>query len=283
MTTPPSLPPAMDPEQMNDTPPCPNATPEWAERAYDEIMDRLPNYSPHEKRAVAAKIIRDHAPTAPVPATSELCGRLALMKNQRIACTADDTKTFTDAIAALKQLAPLAGEVERLKDLLREVGDSHKQGLEHVKNQERTLTEYSTEVADLRQKLAASERECVEAKKDSNRIDLLAYNPDYIDLDEFDEDPDGLRTAIDRIMESGTPKVKLRTQLAAAKLDADALASCLEVFANLDVQHMVNQRKAHAHPVFGLNSTQFCLGDVLNAKQVLAAHRATGGAGEKAT
>ncbi len=36
---------------------------------------------------------------------------------------------------------------------------------------------------------------------DSERIRILAYNPDCIDLQDYDENPDGLRRAIDAILE----------------------------------------------------------------------------------
>lgn len=60
---------------MNDTPPCPNATPEWAVRCSYEIARKVNDESTkyltdyHAIRAIAPDIIACHAPTAPRPTT----------------------------------------------------------------------------------------------------------------------------------------------------------------------------------------------------------------------
>lgn len=50
---------------------------------------------------------------------------------------------------------------------------------------------------------------------------------------------------------------------------APELLEALKPFANLDVQHMVSLGKKPNHPIFGLNSTQFTLGDVLRASAAI--------------
>lgn len=41
------------------------------------------------------------------------------------------------------------------------------------------------------------EAEVAALREDKERLDWLAFNPDYINLDNYDEDPDALRVAID--------------------------------------------------------------------------------------
>ena len=57
------------------------------------------------------------------------------------------------------QLAARDAERATLRALLVEVKEHHALGLEHVKNQERTLDEYAKEVADLRAQLTARDAE----------------------------------------------------------------------------------------------------------------------------
>lgn len=54
---------------------------------------------------------------------------------------------------------------------------------------------------------------------------------------------------------------------------APELLEALRPFASLDVRHMISLGKKSDHPIFGLNATQFTLGDVLRA--VAAISKAT--------
>ncbi len=120
----------------NDTPPCPNATPApiattfrdlvgghqpWVVDAAREMwtVGTGPCDSTDEATAKLAAIIARHAPTAPRPTTdvAGLVERLEEAKKLMALCLVNPKylAAITDAIAALTQLAPLAGEVEHWK------------------------------------------------------------------------------------------------------------------------------------------------------------------------
>ncbi len=138
---------------MNDTPPCPHATPEWMKPAVEEILEFIMDAPPGTKfdgTDDCVEILMEHArhaPTAPRPTTDyaglvERLEALHSLSDQEKFLDDLERAVLTDAIAALTQLA---GEVERLKDW--------NSGILAEKD-------------DLRQKLAASERECGRLKEE---------------------------------------------------------------------------------------------------------------------
>ncbi len=268
MTTPPSLPPAMDPHQMNATPPCPNATPEKLRHhaavawfAGKKAFESKPTNALWDDAAITAiehyfrpmyDEWKQHAPLPTVaPHLAELVKRLESVNWQlaRLSFTQDGAarQAITDAISALTQLA---GEVERLKFYIA----TTIQPEEHAKV-----------ITDLRHKLAASERECVRLREQLEPI----------------QSPGSWAAVL-------TERQELRTQLA-------ALAGCLEPFARVADEYDKNGldecrpewNEAHdemTEMLSGRGGKQLLtLNHFFAAHIALAAHRATGGAGEKAT
>ncbi len=206
----------MDPHQMNDTPPCPHATPEWMKPAVEEILEFIMDAPPGTKfdgTDDCVEILMEHArhaPTAPRPTTDyaglvERLEALHSLSDQEKFLDDLERAVLTDAIAALTQLA---GEVERLKKF-REL---HHQA--------------EADIDGLRAKLAASEANA------ERKMKLVAIR---------------------------------EAQLAAAKLDADALAEALEILGGYAVS----------------KGGWSCAPAMARAERALEAHRARGAAGGK--
>ncbi len=175
-TTPPSLPPAMDPHQMND------ATPEWEAITICEGKYTVRVHSSGRMEALRygepwremtgdglvmalfheIQALRAHAPTAPLPTVAPhlagLCERLEAVKYVLTANHPRYGEAVTQAIAALTQLA---GEVERLK-AVRKTGMSE--------------ADYQFREEEMRQKLAASE---LDADALAGAIESVLARPNY--------------------------------------------------------------------------------------------------------
>jgi len=171
-------------------------------------------------------------------------------------------QAIKESIAALTQLAPLAGEVEMLRasiaaveagrDAKTEAGGpliTFRQSAVEDMNKFADAMEGGPEIRALKEKLAASEREVEEYKNGFRAIKTA-------------------NVLLSKANKEGTAELlSLYSQLAAAKLDADALAGCLQEIVDgvCDPKTAVRRALVTLAPI----------------KQALAAHRATGGAGEK--
>ena len=78
------------------------------------------------------------------------------------------------------------------------------------------------------ERIETLERQRNEAVKDSDRILILAYNPDYIDIGDYDEDPEGLRKAIDDIDAGKAEPVSRKHALALDWIEENAAEIWLE-------------------------------------------------------
>ncbi len=166
----------------NDTPPCPNATPApiattfrdlvgghqpWVVDAAREMwtVGTGPCDSTDEATAKLAAIIARHAPTAPRPTTdvAGLVERLEEAKKLMALCLVNPKylAAITDAIAALTQLAPLAGEVEHWKKRAFEAEQKQREmrerELAYAREGHNAVIETANYEHDLRAQIAASE------------------------------------------------------------------------------------------------------------------------------
>ncbi len=266
--TPPSLPPAMDPHQMNDT-----ATP-----APDEIwLQWHGSASPDDTEAVFEDAVTWSKEqvfvhdicfkrVAPLPTVAPhyagLVERLeedaTVLRATKVKCWADGeptvdweplVKNITDAISALTQLAPLAGEVERFQEWCYvTVGTDNFECL-------RVLL--TNAMAD-KEKLAASERE-----RDFERRCCSTMETKHGELlSEF---------------------TQMRQKLAAAKLDADALRQAAQNAWDVAYEHGIGYGLYSKSGKLMDHTALNDMGLILHTQrhERIAAHRATGGAGEK--
>ncbi len=269
---------------------------EYARKTVVETMGRLEKMFPiHTAELVA--------PTAPLPTVApHLAGLVERLEKAYYevdlarleAFDADNTEreawymrlrnNLTDAIAALTQLVPLAGEAERLNQItteraiydceLKRVVATPKADMEKLTRAD--IFSHHTdddhfvhiEVAQqLEAKLAASERECVRLKEENERLGSLRS--------ELAEENAAFAKTQDALENLLLRDADLRTQLAAAERDADALAGALEFQrdALMRVRDKQNCNVSHDDLTQG----------IAHCQGALAAHRARGAAGGKAT
>lgn len=327
---------------MNDTPPCPHATPApepWmVAAANDFILHRVSNVSRQFDQLAA--IIQKHAPTAPLPTVApHLEGLVERLRERRDEEKAMDaaihmcvggekpsnlTVLLTDAISALSSAPtgtaifttgnppPLKGTntsvpdtselVKRLefwRSQVQKVNCMDYEEAAYTKryNDERqvftdaiaTLRALAGRVAELEASLEV-ERGWVKALTADNGV--LLHAADKTRAGKLCHEQAGVienlqsettklagllaeaRREVERFQSriEGDAKIELdlRAQLATAKLDADALAEALA-----EMQDAALDTEASGRPAAHLDIA------ISKAKQALADHRATGGAGEK--
>ena len=123
----------------------------------------------------------------------------------------------------------LANKLAKLRALLAEVKNHHARGLEHVKNQERTLDEYAKEVADLRAQLqTATERaERAERERDALAKEIAPLREIVGVRCDAESNPSDITNWMNLVSHADAAK-RIKSDLAALRSVADGLAEALE-------------------------------------------------------
>ncbi len=237
---------------MNDTPPCPNATPRtdaerlnWF-RGHDAIIVVPADFARKLERELAqereghlstqrtlvkltkaqlshsTQLAEAISPTAPLPTVAphldgeRIAAKAALLRlfkgeYRESSDRHSDSLLAKDYMEVLEAaLTQLAGEVERLKVWEKDRTDQRNTAQAEADRIAEISHERWQELTDLRQKLAASERECVRLKEERDRAVIGSSN------------------MLDLRNKEITKGIECADALATAKLDADALAGALQ-------------------------------------------------------